>query len=298
MFQSNSMCNGPEAARCTVPPDRGHLWAVVVTGGEDVHRRALRETIECATLLASSDRTVVVTPSGAGNWLAAELADSDGPHVLVQPLDRGSAAAVLLAAHWIYARDSRATVAVFRSDPLLPGGAAFMSTVWAAAEYARIHERSVVLLGVRAVRADPDVAWIEPAECIGSIAPGLLYRVGALAESPGPDAAPRLYARGGLWDTSVFACSLSALIEAGQRCVPMLHDRLLRLAVFLGSASESWAVEQAYRLMPRADFAAAVLRTSLPWLAVVSMPAPPLAERGAWARSRAASNSAPPGRRL
>jgi hypothetical protein len=57
----------------------------------------------------------------------------------------------------------------------------------------------------------------------------------------------------------VFAAHVSALVEAGRACVPLLHDRLVRLGLFIGTQHEPWALRQAYTLAPTANFSRSVL---------------------------------------
>ena len=84
-----------------------------LTGGKSL----LRQTLERVSVRIPSSRTVVVTMAAQQSYLAAEFGhDSPGPHVLQQPEDRGTAAAVLLAAHWIRARDAEARLVVLPSD--------------------------------------------------------------------------------------------------------------------------------------------------------------------------------------
>jgi hypothetical protein len=75
-----------------------------------------------------------------------------------------------------------------------------------------------------------------------------------------------------LRNTFVVAASVAALIEAGRRCLPMLHDRLTRVGLFLGTPYESWALRQAYQFAPTADFCRAVLESSLESLVVTQVP--------------------------
>ena len=81
-----------------------------------------------------------------------------------------------------------------------------------------------------------------------------------------------LFKLGHLWNTSVFATSVGALIDAGSQCLPLLHDRLIRLGVFVGTPYESWALRQAYQFAPTADFSRAVLESSSLSLAVAKVP--------------------------
>ena len=66
---------------------------------------------------------------------------------------------------------------------------------------------------------------------------------------------------------------MTALVEAGLACVPMLHDRLTHLDVFTGTRFEAWALRQAYLFAPTADFSRAVLASSTIPLAVAEIPA-------------------------
>src|SRR5260370_39760589 len=75
----------------------------------------------------------------------------------------------------------------------------------------------------------------------------------------------------GLCILSLFAAKVSALVAAGRACVPLLDDRLVRLALFFGTKSEPWALRQAYALAPRASFSRSVLEAGSVPLAVAEV---------------------------
>jgi mannose-1-phosphate guanylyltransferase len=81
-------------------------------------------------------------------YLAREFGKLGGPHVLKQPESRGTAAAVLFAAQWIAARDSRATVVFFPSDHFIQEEGMFMEQVSDAARFVKRQPKWIVLLGV------------------------------------------------------------------------------------------------------------------------------------------------------
>jgi mannose-1-phosphate guanylyltransferase len=71
--------------------------------------------------------------AGQGSGLAEELRhESPALHVLQQPENPGTAAAFLLAAHWILARDSEARLVVLPSDHFVSDDTIFMEHVVAA----------------------------------------------------------------------------------------------------------------------------------------------------------------------
>ena len=92
-------------------------WAVIIAGSV----AALGRALEQAASVSPPERTfVVVTARRPGGLQALPPGRA---HVLVEPLDRGSAASILFPVHWIHARDPEATVVVFGDDPprIAPG---------------------------------------------------------------------------------------------------------------------------------------------------------------------------------
>lgn len=252
------------------PP--GDLWAIVLAAGEGGKSRPLRSTLERVAQLVPPERTVVVSQTGDAD-AARDLAGRSGIHVLSQPLDRGSAASVLLPAHWIQARDPRATVAVFPTDPVVVEAAPFMHHVAGAAGYAHEHPDWLVLLGAPPTDPHPHYGWIEPGEPMSWVGHGAVHRVRRFREKPTEESARGLFALGALWNTFTFAATAAALIEAGRECVPLLHDRLVRLGVFAGTQFEPWALRQAYLFAPVADFSRTILESSPLPIAVARLPA-------------------------
>jgi len=249
--------------------DRPKQYAAL-TGGKSL----LRQTLERVSVRIPSRRTVVVTMAGQESYLAAEFGhDSPGPHVLQQPEDRGTAAAVLLAAHWIRARDSEARLVVLPSDHFVADDGLFMAHVVEVLNVLEAQPERIILLGAEPTEPETDYGWIE----LGPTLPGAgrhpVYRVLRFQEKPAQAIADELFGSGALWNTSVFAGRAATLVDAGRACLPSLHERLARLATFLGTEHEQWALRQAYELAPRANFSRDVLERSPQTLAVMRLSA-------------------------
>ena len=291
------ICRQPTPAVEKSPDYDGppHAWGVVLAGGKGMRLRALtrhlygedrpkqyavltglksllRQTLDRVSLLIPPERTIVVTMAGQGSYMSAELRqESPMPHVLEQPKDRGTAAAVLLAAHRIMAQDPQAILIVLPSDHFVADDEVFMEHVAEIVESLERFPERIVLLGAEPSEPETDYGWIELGEPLPRSGRRPMHRVLSFREKPTQLRADELFRSGALWNTFVFAGRASTLVDAGRTCLPSLHERLARLDDFLGTEHERWATGQAYELAERASFSRSVLERCSDKLAVMRL---------------------------
>jgi len=223
------------------------LWTVIVAGSSGALGRALEQ----AASVSPPERTLVVVTARRPGGLQA--LPPGRAHVLVEPLDRGSAASILFPVHWIHARDPEAIVVVFGDDA--PG---FGHQIARAARLAERHAESLILLGLPPGMGEPERGFIVPGERIDSEVGRPLFRVRDLVD-PGPEGDARRCA-GALGNGGVFVGRAKVFMGAAAEHGSALNDRLARAATFAGQEHERWALRQAYALAPRVDFFRSVLR--------------------------------------
>ena len=190
--------------------DRGGLWGIVLAGGEGVRlrplvrrmlgedrpkqfvkllgpRSLLRQTLDRAALGISPERTVVVTVRQHLGYIAEEFEGAaQPPYVLVQPADRGTAAAILYAAQWIAWRDPAATVVGPPVRSLHPGRGHLHGPRPAGGRGARPAPRPRALLGGQPTSPEREYGWIEPGAPIDGDN-GVVSRVRQFWEKPSED---------------------------------------------------------------------------------------------------------------
>jgi mannose-1-phosphate guanylyltransferase len=277
----------------------GHLWAVVLAGGEGVRlrplvrrlygearpkqftalvgsRSLLRQVLDRVRLAVPSDHTLVVTLKHHDGYLADALDGAAVRRVMLQPEDKDTAAGVLFPVHWVHRRDPEAIVAVFPSDHFIriSDEHAFMEHVADMVDVIREHPGWTVLLGASPSDAEPDYGWIEPGEILAWSPSGEpVSRVRQFLEKPLPREAQLCLEKGWLWNTFVLVVKASRLLQIEADLLPEMHEALLEISRCDQDEIDPGALERAYVRLRKASFSRAILEPCPAGLVVSRLPA-------------------------
>jgi mannose-1-phosphate guanylyltransferase len=279
-----------------VPPDSVQPWAIVLAGGAGARlrqltlmlsgddrpkqyarvvgrRSLLRQTLDRLALAISAERTVAVVTQTHARYIAEEFGIAPTPRQIVQPTDRGTAAAILLAAQWVSWRDPDGVLVVFPSDHLILGELMFMTHVVSIAGFVDRHPERILIIGASPTAPETEYGWIEPREPIERIDGTLVSSVKRFLEKPPATQARACLAQGWLWNTFIMAAKAATLVDVGWQMLPELSERLSRIEPAVDSEYEPWAIDEAYAGLEPTNFSRDVLERCSSTLAVSRLPA-------------------------
>lgn len=277
----------------TMPQEIDPLAAIILAGGNGTRLSALARKITgqetpkqfcpllgCETLLEQTRRRVatMIRPDRTMTVLTREhephyrqLLDASSPNVVIQPCSRGTAPAILYGVLRTLKLGHRGAVAIFPSDHYVSDEERFMLHVKAAARWAVLHPREMVLLGVRPDRPEKQYGWIEPVHPINFDSQSLseVVPVRCFWEKPDSLLATEFFRRGFLWNTFVVVATTDALLDVFAKAAPHLCAALVELLPLLGTAEESQAVAKVYASLDNCGFSESVLSRFAECLAVL-----------------------------
>ncbi len=257
------------------PPMPRHLWAVLLAGGDGIRLRdltvrivgdhrpkqfcpilgpesLLRQTRARLDPLFSGDRQVFVVSSAHERYYSRELADAKDSLVLAQPMNRGTAIAIIVALLRIMQDDREAVVGFFPCDHYYSDDESFRSAVTSATLGAERFPQSLVIVGVEAEYAETEYGWIEPGPTVLQTQPRPLCRVNRFWEKPALPGARALLQSGCLWNTFVTVGSAVTFLE-------LLCSEIPEVVLSVTRALAENRLASTYARLPKVDFSGDIL---------------------------------------
>jgi mannose-1-phosphate guanylyltransferase len=271
-------------------------WAIVLAGGEGKRLRSLtrqlgfdvpkqfcplleRETLLQLTLrrvalaVAPAHTLTVVTRSHQRFFspMMAEFAHHNSHHnLIVQPDNRGTAAAIAYGAFRLAEMDPAASVAVFPSDHWFSDDVELMRNVERAFALVSEFQQLTVALGVAAERPEAGYGWFELGAPILNQA-AQLFKVRRFWEKPPAETTRAIWNAGARRNSFILVAKVSALLSLILKTLPRLHSAFHGVRPVLGTMFEGRTIESLYHDLPQLEFSQRVMARSPQALAVLAV---------------------------
>ncbi|MEO8358736.1 MAG: sugar phosphate nucleotidyltransferase [Vicinamibacteria bacterium] len=270
-------------------PETGHLWAVILAGGEGTRVAAftrdsmgervpkqyssfgsgepmLRWALRRAAAIVPAHRTLVVVAEQHRRFWKGLLVDLPQENVIVQPANRGTAAGLLLPVlDILLRRDAAARVLVLPADHHVGSEDVLRRALLAAAHAVRMPGAPLVLLGMAADDGDNEYGFILPA----ARTPRDVQWVHSFVEKPEPERSRTLAAMGALVNSFIFTARGTTLVDLYKDALPELVRSFVPV---VAAGSPPVRLRQLYDGIPTHDFSRAVLERCPRSLAVLPVP--------------------------
>ena len=190
----------------------------------------LQETVARLAPLASIEHTYVVTFDNYRDIVQAQLPDIAADHILAEPLGRGTAASIGLAATFIAAHDPQAIMGSFSSDHVITDVEGFRRALAFAEPVARAGH--LVALGIEPTYAETGYGYIQSGAPLSEDASGLTaYRVQRFVEKPTLSVAEGMLNEGGYtWNAGIFIWRVDRILAEIRQHVPVVGHVLDHIA--------------------------------------------------------------------
>jgi mannose-1-phosphate guanylyltransferase len=272
--------------------DARHNWALVLAAGDGSRLQALTMTasgvaipkqfcslggeasllhdaLRRARVVADAQHTCAVVADYHRRWWQPLQLDIPESNLISQPRNRGTATGILLPLLHIVHRDPEATLLVLPSDHYVRNEDVLAGSLRAAMRALKCDRNHIILLGITPDEADPELGYIVAEGPSGA----RIRAVAEFVEKPSITTARALIARGGVWNSFIFAANAQTLLRAFEDRCPDLVGEMRHIVTSMGPATGHVRLAQLYEELPPLDFSRDILQRSPDLLRVLTVPA-------------------------
>ncbi|MDR3576269.1 MAG: mannose-1-phosphate guanylyltransferase [Anaerolineaceae bacterium] len=220
------------------------------------------------------ERILIVTVAEQAVQLQAQCPQIPQENFLLEPLPRGTASVVGLAAAAIQQRDPDATMAVLTADHFIENVSYFRKLILAAYDLAQ--DNYLVTLGIKPTFAATGYGYVQRGETVGKFGDFQAYRVLKFKEKPDEVTAKLFLQKGDHdWNSGMFVWRIDRIMQEFQRWMPELAADLIKIAAAWAGDERGGVIQSLwptikpqtidYGIMERADRVAVLPALKLGW---------------------------------
>lgn len=183
--------------------------------------------------LFKPEQIYVVTRQDQSALLSSQVPELPSSNFINEPVGRGTAPAIGLAAIHLLQRDPEAIMAVLTADHFIADQDRFRQALGAASSVAG--DGHLVTLGIKPTSSSTAFGYIEQGQSFGVVYDLQVFRVEKFIEKPKMDVAGNMVASGKYsWNSGMFVWRVDRILEEFKVQMPELYAQLLEVKAALG----------------------------------------------------------------
>lgn len=176
----------------------------------------------------STDHILVVTVSEQAELLKKQCPEIPVDNFLIEPMPRGTASVVGLAAIALKQRDPNAVMAVLTADHYIDNIGVFHKLLLAAEKVAQTG--SLVTLGIQPTYAATGYGYVQRGDKLGAFDGVQAYQALRFKEKPNEETADKFIQSGDHdWNSGMFIWRVDAILDEIGRHMPALNHQLMEI---------------------------------------------------------------------
>ncbi len=188
-----------------------------------------------------------------------QLPQLDDMHILEEPLQRGTLAAVAWGTVFISRQDPKATIVVSPADQLIMGVDDFRDDILHGMQFAHDHG-AITVMGVAATRPETEYGYIQMGEQCATDTD--IYRVKSFTEKPAIDFAHMFVKEGTfLWNTGILAFGVKVMLDNIYKLVPD-YQQAIPMMMTAAEDSDPLLLPDFFNVLPNLSIDLSVLERS------------------------------------
>ncbi|QDS92217.1 Mannose-1-phosphate guanylyltransferase [Roseimaritima multifibrata] len=209
-------------------------------------RTMIQATADRLGDLVPDQRKMVVTNAALVAAVRQQLPDLPVESIVGEPCKRDTAPCIGLAATLIAAKDPDATMLVMPADHVITSDADFQKAVLAGEALLDEDPTRIVTFGIEPSYPAESFGYIERGETLGK-ADSAAYRVTRFREKPDAATAQQYLAAGTFyWNSGIFMWRCSTILEALQKQMPEMMEKLENIGQAAGESNFSEVLEREF----------------------------------------------------
>ncbi len=180
------------------------------------------------------EQIYVVTREDQSALLSSQEPELPLYNFIKEPVGRGTAPAIGLAAIHLRKRDPEATMTILTADHYITNTEQFRRVLEAA--YSVAQDRHLVTLGIKSASPSTGFGYIHQGEFVSLVNDFPVFYVERFTEKPALDVARQMVTSGEYsWNSGMFVWRVDRILEEFQNQMPDLYARLMEVESSLGS---------------------------------------------------------------